>query len=352
MVVQEPISKTELSFEIYDKFNSKFVPCAYCKFCDKEKESFENQETWVINLCYQLARNLQFISDREFSDPNIKDKYCKELTHWVHDEVINAHEIDELSKYGKIISKLHRPWNLIIGSSKADKDKICKTDTFIHNFAEENLKKKMDDYCENYSIISKELDKENADCKPYYKYLNDSLSIHTEIIKGCNNKVKNTKYCPPKGDDCVFHPPSEILKREACQKINNPRFIETKADEKGMTCEPCPLCPVGGLKEEMESDGDLKTHRAPILEESASFDFSDKRAIFLLVFSVWGMLLTLFLFYKKTPFGSWFKNFLRRKKVIQNNFEENEFHEFLDDDYDTADSNIENRRYDLTYNPT
>ncbi|SBS82099.1 PIR Superfamily Protein [Plasmodium ovale curtisi] len=351
MEAQEPISKTELSFEIYDKFNSKFVPCTYCKFCDEEKESLEKQETWVINLCYQLARNLQFISDRGFTDPNIKDKHCKELTYWVHDEIINAHGINELSKYSEIISKLHRPWNLIISSSKADKDKICKTDTFIYNFAEENLKKKMDDYCKNYPIISQELDKNDADCKPYYKYLTDSSSVHKEIIKGCR-KLEGKKYCPPNGDNCLYHPPSEFLNKNACKIINDARSIETKADEKEMTCAPCPLCPIGRVKEEMESEGDLETHRLPIPEESTSFDFSDKRAIFLLVFSVWGILLTLFLFYKKTPFGLWFKNFLRRKKVIQNNFKENEFHEFLDEDYDTADSNIEHRRYDLTYNPT
>ncbi|SBT83864.1 PIR protein [Plasmodium ovale] len=349
MEAQTAISKKQLSFDLYEKFNSEFVPCEHCKFCD-EKDIFKGEETWVKILCYKLARNIQYIYDIQHTNPDLKDKLCKELNHWIHEEVIKKLGSNTIREYGVIVSKLHWPWNGIRNSYGDKMADICATGSIISNFVEVNKKKKMDDYCEYYPIISLELEKEDADCKPYYKYLTESSSIHEEIIKGCKNR-DNKMYCPESDENCMYHPPSDILNKKACQIIKNPQLIKALVAEERMTCEPCPRCPYGMVKEEIGLEGDLENHCAPMNENGTSFDFSDKRAIFLIVFTVWGMFLTLFLFYKKTPLGSWLNNFLRKKRLIRRNFKENEFTEYADDDYNTVDSNVENKRYDLIYNP-
>ncbi|SBT58596.1 PIR Superfamily Protein [Plasmodium ovale wallikeri] len=346
---QTAISKKHLSFDLFEKFNSEFVPCEHCKFCD-EKDRFTGAETWVKNLCYKLARNIQYIYDIQHTNPDLKDKRCKELNYWLHEEVTKKLGSNKVSEYGVILSKLHWPWNGIRNSYGDKMADICVTGEIINNFGEDNRKKKMNDYCEYYPIISAELDKEEADCKPYYKYLSESSSIHQEIMKGCKNS-DDKLYCPKNGENCMYYPPSYFLNKKACQIIKNPELIKAQAAEERMTCAPCPRCPVGREKVELGSEGDMEYHCATMTGNGTSFDFSDKRAIFLIVFSVWGMFLTLFLFYKSTPLGSWINTFLRKKKLIRDDFNENEFHEFVDDDYNTADSNVENRRYDLIYNP-
>ncbi|SBT03014.1 PIR Superfamily Protein [Plasmodium ovale curtisi] len=339
------------SIELYNILDSKFVPCKYCKFCDLNIQNFNGLPTWVINLCYKLARNIEIVSHKMEQKSDQKDKLCNSLISWVDDQIINTNGYSDNGQYLKIITKLHTVWNEIIRNSLGEKDNnICKTEYIPNEFAKRKKIKLMDDYCENYSIISEELNKTNADCKPYYQYLNDSVSIHTDIIQGCKKKDIN-KYCPEKGEYCMYYPPSEFLKKEACQIIKNPQLIKTEVAEEGTRCEPCPLCPIAMSKCDSESEACLEPDCALVPRGMTSFDFSDKRAIILLIFTVWGIFLTLFLFYKSTPFSSWLNTFFRKKRLFRENFKENELNEFVNGDYDTVDLNIENRRYDLIYNP-
>ncbi|SBT58537.1 PIR Superfamily Protein [Plasmodium ovale wallikeri] len=350
MVEDDATSHKLPSIEFYNILDSKFIPCKYCNVCDIHENTFKEQPTWVKNLCYHLVRNLEIVSNIDNTNAELKKKSCDAFISWIDDKIRNNDGYTDQSKYLEIIRKMHFVWNDIINKYSGDeKDKICSTAYSAFDFEKRKKKKLMDDYCENYLIISKELDKEDADCKPYYKYLNESSSIHTEIMKGCINNV-NTKYCPPNGDDCRFYPPSIFLKKKPCMILKEPRVALIK-EEEGMKCEPCPLCPIGKIKDDGASDIDLESYYASVPSGMTSFDFSDKRAITLLIFTVWGIFLTLFLFYKKTPFGSLLNNFLRRRRVIKHNLNENEFHEFVNGNYDTVDSNMENIRYDLAYNP-
>ncbi|SBT58552.1 PIR Superfamily Protein [Plasmodium ovale wallikeri] len=339
------------SVEFYNILDSKFVPCKYCKFCDLNIQNFNEVPTSVINLCYKLARNIEIVSHKIEQKSDQKDKLCNRLISWVDDQIINTYAYSDKDQFFKIITKLHTVWNEIIRNSLGGKDNnICKTGYIPNEFAKRKKIILMDDYCENYSIIREELDKTNADCKPYYQYLNDSVSIHTDIMLGCKEK-DSAKYCPEKGEYCMYYPPSEFLKKKSCQIIKNPELIKIEEEEERTACETCPLCPIAVSKGDSESEACLEPDCAPVSERMISFDFSDKRAIFLLVFAVWGLFLTLFLFYKSTPFSSWLNTFFRKKRLYRENFKENELNEFVNGDYDTVDSNIENRRYDLTYNP-
>ncbi|SBT59527.1 PIR Superfamily Protein [Plasmodium ovale wallikeri] len=351
MVEDDATSHKLPSIEFYNILDSKFIPCKYCNVCDIRKDIFEEQPTWVKNLCYHLARNLEIVSNTDDTKTELKKKSCDAFISWIDDKIRNNDGYSDQTKYLTIISKMHTVWNDIINNYAGDeKDKICKTGYEPLDFEKRKKKKLMDDYCENYPIINQELDKEEADCKPYYKYLNDSSSIHTEIMKGCKD-IDNTNYCPPNGDDCRFYPPSMFLEKEPCMILKEPRAAVIKEEAEGMKCERCPLCPIGKTKDDGSLEIDLESDYAPVRSGITSFDFSDKRAITLLIFTVWGIFLTLFLFYKKTPFGSLLNNFLRRRRVIKHNLNENEFHEFVNGNYDTVDSNMENIRYDLAYNP-
>ncbi|SBT01325.1 PIR Superfamily Protein [Plasmodium ovale curtisi] len=351
MVEDDDTSHKLPSIEFYNMLDSKFMPCKYCKVCDIHKDIFKEQPTWVQNLCYHLVRNLEIVSNIDDTNAELKKKSCDAFISWVDDKIRNNDGYSDQTKYLAIISKMHTVWNDIINNYSGDeKNKICKSGYELLDFEKRKKKKLMDDYCENYSIISEELDKTNADCKPYYQYLNDSVSIHTDIIQGCKEK-DSKKYCPKKGEYCMYYPPSEFLKKKACQIIKNPELIKIEVAEERTACEPCPLCPIAMSKCDSESEECLEPDCVPVSRGMTSFDFSDKRAITLLIFTVWGIFLTIFLFYKKTPFGSWLNNFLRKKSVISDNLKENEYHEFVNEDYNSTDSSMENRLYDLTYNP-
>ncbi|SBT73767.1 PIR protein [Plasmodium ovale] len=346
---QMSILRKAPAFAFYDELNSKFVPCKYCNYCDSEKKLFDDQPDWVKNLCYKLARNIEMISNIDDTNTELKNKRCKDLVYWVHDTVINTHGIKELGKYMGIIGKLHRPWNEIL-YSEADKKKLCKTGDLISHFDKETEIKKMDDYCENYDYISSEINKTGANCKPYHNYLNESSTVHAEIIQGCSKQNGKT-HCPKIRENCQNLSPHVLLNKTPCKVIKTPHLFATGEDEtRDFPQSPCLGLEGSGALPEMSHirmDPDLRS----ICEGRTSFDFSDKRAIFLLVFSVWGIFLTLFLFYKSTPFGSWINRFLRKKNLIKEDLGENEFHTFEDEEYNSVDSNVQNDRYGLTYNP-
>ncbi|SBT53422.1 PIR Superfamily Protein [Plasmodium ovale wallikeri] len=62
------------------------------------------------------------------------------------------------------------------------------------------------------------------------------------------------------------------------------------------------------------------------------------------------MFLTLLFLYKMTPFRSWIRNKLEKKKIIRDSFNDQSDNELLDADYESVDRDMLNTGYNITYN--
>ncbi|SBT59565.1 PIR Superfamily Protein [Plasmodium ovale wallikeri] len=322
------------SVAFYDKLDSEFVPCTYCKFCDTNINEFKEQPDWAMNLCYMIARNLEIISNMIDGKPDEKDKICNSLKSWIDDKIRNKKGYNDTSNYLTILSKLHSVWNDIISSSGNIKNKIYETGYIPLEFEKRKRIKLMDDYCENYPFISQQLQKINADCKPYNQYLIDSSSIFTEIVQGCD-KIGNNPYCPKFNENCKNYTPNNLLSMRPCKLLSDsPSYALSQSKGERVTC---------GTHSESGS--------APTTDSSSSLDFSDHRVVILVGISIWGIFLTLLFVYKLTPFGSRLRNLLSKKLLNKDKIDENEFEDLVYDDSHTVDLNLESRGYHLTYKP-
>ncbi|SBT58586.1 PIR Superfamily Protein [Plasmodium ovale wallikeri] len=323
------------SVAFYDKLDSEFVPCTYCKFCDDNSKEFIGQPNWAINLCYMVARNLEIISHMVDGKSDKKDKFCDSLKSWIDDKILDKEGYNDRSKYLTIITKLHTAWNEIINNSSGiEKDKICESAYAAPEFEKRKRRKLMDDYCENYPFISQQLEKSNADCKPYRQYLIESSSVFTEIENGCRN-IGIDPYCPKLNKNCINNSPNNLLSMKPCKLLgDSPSYALSQSKDERVTC---------GTHSESGS--------IPTTGSSSSLDFSDHRVVILVGISIWGIFLTLLFVYKLTPFGSRLRNLLSKKLLNKDKIDENEFEDLVYDDSHTVDLNLESRGYHLTYKP-
>ncbi|SBS82180.1 PIR Superfamily Protein [Plasmodium ovale curtisi] len=323
------------SVAFYNKLDSEFVPCTYCKFCDNNSNVFNGQPNWAINLCYMIARNLEIISHMVDGKSDKKDKFCDSLKSWIDDKILNEEGYNDTSNYLTILSKLHSVWNDIISNSSGNvKNKICETGYIPLEFKKRKRIKLMDDYCENYPFISQQLQKSNADCKPYHQYLIGSSSIFTEIVQGCD-KIGINPYCPRFNENCKNYPPNDLLSMRPCKLLtDSTSYFPSQTKDQRVTC---------GTHSESGS--------TPTTGSSSSLDFSDHRVAILVGISVWGIFLTLLFVYKLTPFGSRLRNLLSKKLLNNDKINENEFEDLAYDDSHSVDLNLESRGYNLTYKP-
>ncbi|SBT74046.1 PIR protein [Plasmodium ovale] len=316
--------------------NNPVTLCKNCKLCDNVNGMKKN-EPWFKFLCYQLVRNLE--TAETINSTNHVDKKlsrCKSLAYWMYDKV-NSYDNSSIKNKENLIDELLGVWNKFNDTSSqyasSSRCNIPESSEY-KNLEEMKRKKIMSDYCENYSEFRKILKRyaNYPNCHIYYDYFRDSLSNYKETVKECRRNdffIYNCSYL------CSNSDPEDLLNKGNCRtiEISNEKNEYVKKDECESFMKPAPA-----LSCESES---IKI---------SEFTFSDNRAIILLLFSLWDILLTFFFLYKITPFRSWINSKIGKKKIIGDSFNEQSDDETLDDDYENLDRNMQNAGYNITYN--
>ncbi|SBT83948.1 PIR protein [Plasmodium ovale] len=319
--------------------NNPVTICKNCKLCD-DVNGMKKNEPWFKFLCYQLVRNLETAETINSTNPvDKKLSRCKSLIYWMYDKVKNYYEKPIIKNNGNIIEELLDVWKNFNGSDEnnpsSPKCKVPNISEF-KNLEDMKRKKIMSDYCENYSLFQRIRDyTEFENCHIYYDYFKDSLSKYKEeVVRECKDQDFFMKNCLR---FCNKADPYDVLNKSKCKTIEI--WPEEKKND---------YMKKGDCEKLKEPDPKLiyEIKDVPVPE----FTFSDKRAIILILFSLWGIFLTLLFLYKMTPFRLWIISKLGKKKIIRDNFNEQSDDETLDADYENMGRNMKNAEYSISYN--
>ncbi|SBS92114.1 PIR Superfamily Protein [Plasmodium ovale curtisi] len=325
------------SFKFDFMLNNPVTICKNCTLCDEESQNKKN-EPWFKVFCYQFVRNLETaeITNSTLSADK-KLSRCKSLTYWMYDKVINIYKRSDVIKDDKIIKDLLVVWQKFNDSNvKSYLSSKCSVPNYSEftNIKEMEKKKIMSDYCENYYDLKKILKVfvSYDNCHIYYDYFRDSLRKYKDTVKNCNEDdffINKCSYL------CDNPDPEDLMNLSNCRiiEISHKKNDYVKKDECKALTKPAP--------EVMCEPNEI---------EITEFNFSDNRAIVLILFSLWGIILTFLFLYKMTPFQSWINSKIGKKKIIRNSFNEQSDDETLDADYENLDRNIQNTGYNITYN--
>ncbi|SBS95088.1 PIR Superfamily Protein [Plasmodium ovale curtisi] len=325
------------SFKFDFMLNNVVTLCHQCNLCDNLSLTKKN-EPWFKIFCYQFVRNLETVERINMSkSKDIRESRCRSLMYWIYDKVVNYYGKIEINSNNKIIDELLKVWKSFNGSdvnnALSSKCEVPGNSQFT-NIEKMKRKKKMSDYCENYSELKSFLTKTfYGNCHIYYDYFKDSFLEFSNIAKEQNIECSEISNC---SRFCKNYDPDDILKKSKCEVIEI--LKEKKEYIKKDECD--------ALTAEAASKKTCETKEVRISE----FTFSDNRAIILILFSLWGILLSFLFMYKMTPFRSWISSKLGKKKIIRDSFNEQSDDESLDANYESLNKNMQNEGYSIAYN--
>ncbi|SBT53603.1 PIR Superfamily Protein [Plasmodium ovale wallikeri] len=332
----EVLKKKLISFNFDLMLNKTVGACENCDLCKNVNENIKD-EPWFKCFCYQFARNVQTLYEIPYYNSDLKERRCDALAYWVHDRVKQFSDNSNINKTKvDIVSEILNVWSNINSRKNNNASNTCNISVIkeYKNLEEMKRKKIMSSYCENYDNLRSPLKGiYSSECHIYYDYFKDSFIEFSEIVNNHKPLCLKINHC---SRFCKNHDPDDLLNKSKC------KIVEISQDQKeyikGDECEALKEKAVAAIKSE------------PKEVQTPEFTFSDKRAIILILFSLWGIFLTFLYFYKMTPLRSWISSKLGKKELIRDNFNEQNDDVPLDADYESVNRNMENGGYNITYN--
>ncbi|SBS94778.1 PIR Superfamily Protein [Plasmodium ovale curtisi] len=314
--------------------------CDKCSLCYSNFNNLKNPFSFQL-LCLRLVKNIEYThSTIEINGMPLKEKRCDDFIYWMHNNVIKMNEKADQDEINKIINELKKIWGSVNdkliseGKEKLHMCDITKIKT-PENFEELKQKKIMSDYCQNFEFLRTKLTMNKYDCNIYYDYFIKTKDIYNDIFEKCHKPGSDKTNCPYLCKDNK-HDPKQIISKLNCDNIP-----EEKEKPNLITQEQC----------NTETDK-LRSELGKALLDTSNpaFNFSDPRAILLILFTFWGIFLTFLFLYKLTPFASLLRNNLLKKKIVRDNLDEQAVDESIYDYSDNVNTNMQNIGYNISYN--
>ncbi|SBS99113.1 PIR Superfamily Protein [Plasmodium ovale curtisi] len=321
-----------------DNINGK---CANCSSCYTYGNNLKNPFSFQL-LCHRFVKNIEYIPlSIDLNTKNLKEKRYDDLIYWILNMIKKMNDEIEQTEINNIINELIKIWkevNKKLPSNRVKEEHLYDPTRIITplNFTDLKRKKRMSDYCQNFSTLQIKLTNYNKpQCHIYYNYFKNTMEAYNDVSVECNETRADTSKCPYlcKNND---YNPERILSKLNCHKIP----VE-KSPPKLITEEKC----------NMETDK-LKSElgQALLAANNHVFSYSDPRVVVLILFSFLGIILTCLFLYKITPISSLIRNNLLRKKLVRHNFDETVDDESIYDYSGNENTNMQNVEYNVSYN--
>ncbi|SBT74274.1 PIR protein [Plasmodium ovale] len=333
-MADEAILSAEIESLIFDhkldKLNGK---CTNCNSCYKYGTDLKNEFAFHI-LCQRLVKNIEYIHlIVRFDNENLKKKKYDDLIYWMLNIVNNMDGVTDQNEVNKVIKELIDVWsfvNSVLKSSVEDPQHLRDTATIKLplNFANLKEQKTMSDYCQNFNTLYTKITHNKPNCKIYHDYFEKTKKVYDVIYEKCHKPDSDKSNCPNLCKNNSHHP-NLILSNVNCDKIR-----EQEKQEKFVSEEQCNR-EIGSLKSQLQE--------AILVSSNPAFNYSDPRSVFLILFTFWGIFLTLFFF-------SWIRNNLQKKKIVRDNFDEEIDDEPIYDYSGSLNTNMQNAEYNISYN--
>ncbi|SBT57262.1 PIR Superfamily Protein [Plasmodium ovale wallikeri] len=323
-----------------DNINGK---CDNCSSCYKYGNNLKNPFSFQL-LCHLFVKNIEYIPlSIELNGQNLKEKRYDDFIYWILNMINKMNEEIEQTEVNKIINELKNIWkniNGILQGNGVNESYLCDVSKIEPPLKFDDLKRKkrMSDYCQNFNTLYIKLTNHNKpNCRIYYDYFNKTKDIYKEISENCPKEGADTNNCPQicMGKDKDNDP--EIIHKNLKCNITGVQEKQQKVNQE----EKC-----NTEKDTLRSQLD----QALVAPSKRAFDYSDPRTVFLILFTLWGIFLTFFFLCKITPFGSWIRNNLIKKKLVRDNFDELVEDESIYDYSEDVNTNMKNVNYNISYN--
>ncbi|SBT73542.1 Plasmodium vivax Vir protein, putative [Plasmodium ovale] len=275
------------------------------------------------------------------------DKYrCKYFNLWICDNMLKLLKDLKHPKFNNIKNKITEIWE------KNNLKNNCEWHfiSYIHDSDYDKIKK-LYEYALNYSTFKRYFVTRNKLCNTDYKiYIEESLKIYEEAKHKCTSGSHAKSLLCTALQDVQSVYEGDELSTITCNGEISIEKIRAEV-QKLLTKEQAIMPPLVGASQsygdqnEIENLGQLHENTP---KETSSFSNTQKATS--VVFPLFGILLSFFLFYKFTPAATWLHSHLQSKKNISFNLNEEETHDLLEN---THNSIIENSNTHLVgYHPS
>ncbi|SBT52301.1 PIR Superfamily Protein [Plasmodium ovale wallikeri] len=264
-------------------------------------------------LCLRLIGNLEKYDDLTFLDV-FPESTCKYFNLWIYEHLSgiysNMNDTEATSTITKIIS-IWRNFNL--------KDNCTKYFISFIGYPQYKKMKELYDYALNYKYLLLGTDKDKLKCTTEENaYIEDSIRLYQEVKQDCSTDKDEKGYCVVIDDIEKEFSMGELstLKcheiKESLSDLSEETEPEMDFETKSARAED-PVPGIGGV-------GSPSTHASPDNVVTG-------------IFPALGVPLILFILYKFTPFGTWFKDRLQRNQIIEYNIHEDSSHELSENGF-------------------
>ncbi|GAW82042.1 variable surface protein [Plasmodium gonderi] len=301
------------AYKIYDEFNNKENLNISCSNCDRVS-SFEFDYPGITDLCEKLYRNLKRIS--EITNEEKKYEKCGYLYYWIYGEVWRFFGKTPQNNIKNIVLNLIDVWYNSIYDLKLYE---CLYIEHPENgFRQWKEQKYLHDYFKNHESISKCTEKDVLECKIYCIYIANIIGLYKKHLNDCcvyfYDNEDSWENCDSYFNCNKKYNPYELLLKFGCDGQEHKEDME-KAYEETTIDKNVKLLSI-------KKPEKFKLNK--IAEETHTNDelFGDPfNVVVLSFFSLIGMFLTFFLFYKFTPL-----KYRTYKKSIKKDKLMNDFH--------------------------
>ncbi|SBS95024.1 PIR Superfamily Protein [Plasmodium ovale curtisi] len=203
--------------------------------------------------------------------------------------------------------------------------------SYIDEINEEEFKELniVHDFLVNYDSIKFYLSAHNYDCTAKYKeYVDSHYDAYVKLKEKCKENEEKA-YCKM-FKDFEQKKNYENLEKLTCHGKMPPLSVKDKKSE---------LSLYGGQDEDLKEEMHTGTTSPSSVTDNMMSTY----------FPILGIFSTFFLLYSFTPFRSWLRNFLSKKKNIRHGINEDTSDEFFENVYEPSDTNSQYNRHDISY---
>ncbi|SBT56338.1 PIR Superfamily Protein [Plasmodium ovale wallikeri] len=308
------------SYEIYTELDKEDVTPKCNQYCN-EIFQLETKHEGIRKLCVQVARNLNNISKK--TEKKERNKWCTYFYYWIYDKLFemfanNSGYIEDMQSARLLLDVSYKI------NSELRINECYANYEYGTNYSKLIEMKILHDYFEHYEYITNcDATSSKHNCETYCEYITGINKLYGGYISDCCEYFTNGGYV----ERC-----SDYFK---CEEKYNPNkiYVKIKCNDKESgkdfnKVDKPEAIDYYYIKMYEKSKGKIlsrsrKTDYSSTSEENDSILKTDYFYHYVLGSSaVLGVFFILFPIYKFTPLGSWLHRKLQKKKIFENNYNE------------------------------
>ncbi|SBT55141.1 PIR Superfamily Protein [Plasmodium ovale wallikeri] len=334
--------KTSDSF--YNKLDKWFIEHGDKEKCnDLDREL--KQHHGVYEFCFSLIGNLKKFD--ELPSLNLFDKYrCRYFNIWVYEKLKKLFPDIKDPKCTTMQTKIMSFWD------SYKKDKKCNWDfpSYIINNDQYDKMKDLYDYALNYEMLKLDIENYNYPCThEISNYIEKSIQLYNEMKEECGVTEEHKKYCVALNEIKDIYGNEQLTKLKCTKVLSSEEAnteIETmlKRQVDGVEFREVTTHDSMQVTDEHSRDTDL-------VSQQVTTSFSDSTNHMTVALPLVGTLLTFFVLYKFTPIAPRLHSLLMKRKIIEEEMNENSPHELLENIFDPLETNAPRDDHSVGYHP-